>query len=248
MHARRIMLALAIGGAALTCAAAQVPGYATKAVAAKDRPAADTARDADRKPAEMVAFAGIKPGNKVADLIPGGGYFTRVFAKAVGPKGQVWAVVPDMMVQRNPQAADGIKALAAEPGYKNVQVKVAALTDFAPAGALDVVWTSDNYHDMYNNNPDNSAGMVKGAFQALKPGGSFVVIDHAAPGADDATAKPLHRIDPEKVKAQVTAAGFVLDGTSTALANSADMHDKPVFDPSLRGHTDQFALRFKKPK
>lgn len=247
MNAKVLMLAAvaALGSAA----SAQIPAYVSQAVAAADRPEADKARDALRKPAEMVAFAGIKRGDKVADLIPGGGYFTRVFAKAVGPKGTVYAIVPDSMAQRNPKAADGVKAIAAEPGYKNVTVEIVPFSTMAAPGSLDVVWTSQNYHDMYNNMPSAAADLAASVFKALKPGGTFVVVDHAAAaGTADDAAKALHRIDPAKVTAQVTAAGFVAAGASTALANPADTHDKPVFDPALRGHTDQFALKFRKPK
>jgi predicted methyltransferase len=246
MKTRLLILATAALGSAVI---AQTPAMVAKAIGATDRPAADKARDADRKPADMVSLAGLKAGDKVADLIPGGGYFTRVFAKVVGPKGHVYAVVPAALAERNPKAADGVKAIAAEAGYKNVSVVVAPLTSMAPAGSLDVVWTSQNYHDAYNNAPTAAADLAKGAFAALKPGGVFVVVDHAAAaGTSDEAAKPLHRIDPAKVTAQVTSVGFVADGESDALANPADMHDKPVLDPALRGHTDQFALKFRKPK
>ena len=250
MTPRPLMIALALGApAAAQIAPAQVPGYAAAAVAASDRPAADTARDADRKPAEMIAFAGIKPGDKVADIIPGGGYFTRVFAHAVGPKGHVYAIVPAALAARNPKAADGVNAIAAEPGYSNVSVAVVPFSSVPEPGLLDVAWTAQNYHDIYNNDPAVAAQFAKDIFKALKPGGTFVIVDHvAAPGTDAATAKPLHRIDPALVKAQVIAAGFVADGESNALANPADAHDKPVFDPAIRGHTDQFALKFRKPK
>ncbi len=249
MTTRHLMLALALGTAALAPAAsAQVPAYATAAVAASDRPDADKARDADRKPAEMVAFAGIKPGDKVADIIPGSGYFTRVFAKAVGRKGHVYAIVPAALAARSPKAADPVNAIAAEPGYRNVSVAVVAFSSVPEPGLLDVAWTSQNYHDIYNNDPQTAATFAADIFKALKPGGVFVVVDHvAAAGTDAATAKPLHRIDPALVKAQVIAAGFTLEAESAALANPADMHDKPVFDPSIRGHTDQFALKFRKP-
>lgn len=249
MNSRYPMIALALGGAAIAhVAPAQLPAYATMAVAAADRPAADTARDADRKPAEMIAFAGIKPGDKVADIIPGGGYFTRVFAKAVGPKGHVYAIVPAALAARMPKAADGVNAIAAEPGYKNVTVAVVAFSSVPEPGLLDVAWTSQNYHDIYNNDPAVAAQFAADIFKALKPGGVFVVVDHvAAAGTDAAAGKPLHRIDPALVKAQVIAAGFVLEGQSDALVNPADMHDKPVFDPTVRGHTDQFALKFRKP-
>ena len=250
MTPRPLMIALALSGAAIAhVAPAQAPAYATAAVAATDRPAADTARDADRKPAAMIAFAGIKPGDKVADIIPGGGYFTRLFAKAVGPKGRVYAIVPAALAARNPKAADGVTAIAAEPGYKNVTVAVVPFSQVPEPGLLDVAWTSQNYHDIYNNDPAVATQFAKDIFAALKPGGEFVIIDHVATAGTDATAaKPLHRIDPALVKAQVIAAGFVLDGESGALANPADAHDKAVFDPSIRGHTDQFALKFKKPK
>ena len=245
-----LTIALAFGGIAVAPSAiAQVPAYATAAVAAGDRPAADTARDADRKPAEMVAFAGIKPGDKVADIIPGGGYFTRIFARAVGPKGRVYAIVPAALMARNPKAADPVNAIAAEPGYKNVSVAVVSFSSVPEPGLLDVAWTSQNYHDIYNADPAVAAQFAQDIFKALKPGGVFVVVDHvAAPGTDAATGKPLHRIDPALVKAQVVAAGFVLEGESNLLANPADMHDKVVFDPAIRGHTDQFALKFRKPK
>jgi predicted methyltransferase len=243
------LLILAAATALGSAAVAQAPATIAKAIAANDRPDVDKARDANRKPADMVMLAGLKAGDKVADLIPGGGYFTRVFAKVVGPKGHVYAVVPAPLAERNPKAKDGVTAIAAEPGYKNVSVVVAPITAFAPAGTLDVVWTSQNYHDAYNNAPAAAADLAKGAFAALKPGGVFVVVDHAAaPGTSDEAAKPLHRIDPAKVTAQVTSVGFVADGSSNALANPADMHDKTVIDPSLRGHTDQFALKFRKPK
>jgi predicted methyltransferase len=246
MKTRLLILAAATGLASV--AVAQSPAAVAQAIGAADRPAADKERDAQRKPAEMVKLAGLKPGDKVADLIPGGGYFTRVFAKVVGSKGTVYAVVPAALAERNPKAMDGVKAIAAEPGYKNVSVVVAPLGSMAPPGSLDVVWTSQNYHDAYNNAPAAAADLAKGAFAALKPGGVFIVVDHAAaPGTSDEAAKPLHRIDPAKVTAQVVAAGFVADGSSNALANPADMHDKPVFDPSLRGQTDQFALKFRKP-
>ena len=159
MTARHLLFAAALGAAIVAQpGSAQVPAYISAAVAASDRPAEDVARDADRKPAALVAFAGIKPGDTVADVIPGGGYFTRIFAKAVGPNGHVIAVVPATMVARNPKVADQINALAAEPGYKNVSVAVVATSSVPAPGLIDVAWTSQNYHDIYNNSPDAGAG------------------------------------------------------------------------------------------
>ncbi len=221
------------------------------AVADKARPEADTKRDADRKPAEMLEFAGVKQGQTVVDLIPGGGYFTRIFSKAVGPKGVVYAV------SGPPRPADPSKpappppaqdTIAADANYSNVKSMHAPL-----AGGLqiptkaDVVWTAQNYHDVKNVPNIDMLAFDKAIFDSLKPGGVFVVLDHvAAPGAT--VTNTLHRIDPAVVKKEVEAAGFKFEGESKALASAADDHTKAVFDPSLRGHTDQFIYKFRKPK
>ncbi len=216
------------------------------AVTDKSRPAADVARDAARKPAEMLAFAKIDHGKKVVDFIAGHGYFTRLFVVAVKPGGSVVAVVPKQVADHDPEAVAALAAIAAEPAYGDVTV-VANLTDPAIAN-VDVLWTAQNYHDLHNAGPDMVGGVNKAVFAALKPGGYYVIVDHAAAAGSGVSAtSTLHRIDPAVVKAEVTAAGFVFDGESTVLANPADDHAKAVFDPSIRGHTDQFAYRFKKP-
>ena len=230
--------------------AADVPAYATAAVADAARPDADKARDADRKPAEMVAFAGIKPGQTVIDMLPGGGYFTRVFSKAVGPKGKVYAFVPGEMLGARPQAADGVKAIAANAAYSNVFVLATPLRTIAAPASADVVWTSQNYHDLHNKSfGGDIAAVNKAVFSALKPGGTYVVLDHAAvKGSGVSATETLHRIDVEAVKSEVIAAGFVLDGESDALRHPADDHTGKVFETGIRGKTDQFILKFKKPK
>jgi predicted methyltransferase len=232
--------------AALLAGSAAVAAHPEMAVADKNRPAADVARDADRKPVAMLEFAHIDHGKKVVDFIPGHGYFTRLFAVAVKPGGSVVADVPTVASEHDPAGFAGIKAIAADPAYGDVTV-VQTLTDPAVQGA-DVVWTAQNYHDMHNAPPEMVPAVNKAIFAALKPGGYYVIIDHAAaPGAASDVTSKLHRIDPAVVKAEVTAAGFVFDGETTVLANPADDHSKIVFDPSIRGHTDQFAYRFKKP-
>lgn len=211
------------------------------------RPAQDVARDAARKPAAMVAFAGIGPGSKVADLIPGGGYFTRVFAGAVGPTGTVYALVPASYAAQHPEAMAAMQTLAAEPGNGQVKVLAWSAQSFPPE-LLDVVWTAQNYHDLHNAPPGSVERINKAMFAQLKPGGVYVVEDHvAAAGSGVRDTGTLHRIDPAVVKAEVIAAGFVFDGESTALANPADAHTANVFDPSVRGKTDQFVYRFRKP-
>jgi predicted methyltransferase len=239
-------LALATAGLAVGASAQKPSAAITAAVADPARPATDTARDASRKPAEIVAFAGVKPGDKVAEMMPGGGYFTRILAKTVGPKGHIYALVPTGFANR-PGGLDALNALAAQ--YGNVTVVATDLAAFKVPEPVDVVWTSENYHDFHNGPTANIAGLNKAAFDALKPGGVYYIEDHAAAAGSGVTAtSTLHRIDPAAAISEVEAAGFKLDGQSKALANAGDAHDKPVFDPSVRGKTDKFALRFKKPR
>jgi len=226
-----------------------IPGYVTKAVASPDRPAADTARDALRHPDALVAIAGLKPGQSVADFIPGTGYFTRIFSNIVGPRGHVYAIIPAEFAAKMPQAPAAIKALAAEPAFANVTCVVQPTAQTGAGQTLDMVWTSDNYHDMYGFfGAKQAAAADASIFRALKPGGIFLVIDHVALAGASATAPTtLHRIDPQTVKAQVEAAGFKLEAQSDILHNPADPHTDKVFAPSIKGHTDQFVFKFVKP-
>lgn len=219
---------------------------AMPALAQPPRPAADVARDSVRHPTEMLAFAKITKGIKVADLLPGGGYFTRLFSEAVG-SGSVVAIVPVQSAQLHPADAKAIADLAANKDYGNITV-VGTAAEIAPA-SLDVFWTAQNYHDVHAFQPPEAVvAFNRQVFAALKPGGYFVVVDHAAvPGTNTTVAKTLHRIEPSVVKAEVTAIGFVFDGETSILANPADPRTAVVFDPAIRGRTDQFAYRFRKP-
>lgn len=215
------------------------------------RPADQIARDADRKPAAMIAFVGIKPGQTVVDLLPGGGYFTRIFSQAVGPNGKVVALVADQYAARNPKARTDIEAIAAEPAYKNVEAAIRSLANVGAPGSVDRVFTAQNYHDLKSKNlPANTAdGVNRAVLAALKPGGSYIILDHsAAAGSGLRDVDTLHRIDAAAVKAEVISVGFKFAGESKLLANKADDRTKAVFDPSLRGKTDQFVFRFVKPK
>ena len=214
---------------------------------AQERPASDVARDAERKPAEMVAFAGIKPGDSVGDFLPGGGYFTRVFASAVGPSGKVMAIIPAAAEAAYPGSTKAIGGLATR-GWPTISVVESPL-DPAMTGKLDAFWTAQNYHDLHNSqSADQILGFNKAVFAALKPGGVYVVVDHVAvDGSGTAATKTLHRIDPATVKAEVTAAGFRFDAESPALRNPADARTANVFDPAIRGKTDQMVYRFRKP-
>ncbi|MBO9499699.1 MAG: class I SAM-dependent methyltransferase [Novosphingobium sp.] len=224
---------------------AQPSAAIAAAVADSGRPDADKQRDLARKPAEIVDFAGVKPGDKVAEMIPGGGYYTRILAKTVGPQGHVYLLVPPFFAQR-PGGLDGVNALAA--AYPNVSVVVGDLSAISLPEKVDVVWTTENYHDLHNGPTANPAAVNKSAFEALKPGGIYFVEDHAAaPGAGTGATATLHRIEPDAAIAEVEAVGFKLDDRTDLLKNPEDAHDKPVFDASIKGETDKFAVRFRKP-
>lgn len=224
-------------------AADKVPAYVAAAVADSSRPAADTQRDPGRLPAETVAFVGVKPGDKVAELIPGGGYFTRVLAKVVGPKGHVYAI------STSARSAVASQAIAADPAYANVSVVVGPLAELKLPEPVDVVWTSENYHDLHNAPGADMGPINKAVFAALKPGGVYFVLDHvAAPDAAPEDMRTLHRIDPAIVKREALAAGFVLAGESDLLRNTSDTHAEVSHGPAMHDKTDRFALKFRKPK
>jgi predicted methyltransferase len=195
----------------------------------------------------MLAFAKVQPGQTVIDYFPGRGYFTRLFSTAVGPQGAVYAVAPQVFIDRL-KGKPLPPAVSGEPGRGNVHAAVGAASMNVPAKA-DLVWTSQNYHDIHIwGGAAATAELNKAAFDALKPGGYYVVLDHAGvAGLDDAGMNKLHRIDEALVKKEVLAAGFVLDGESQALRNPADDHTAQVFETGVRSHTDQFVLRFRKP-
>lgn len=265
------LVCLSLGAAAVPAAAQNIPAYVSAAVNDKSRPAVDTTRDAARKPAESIAFSTVKPGDKVADFIAGGGYFTRILAKVVGPQGRVYATAPAGGMMMGPPAAamgpammgqqagtmppagamtmggGGLQAIAADPAYSNVTVLTQPVSKLAAPEPLDVVWTAQNYHDLHNPGPfhaDDIAAFNKSVFDALKPGGVFLVIDYAAaPGTGFTQSPTLHRADPEAEKAEILKAGFVFDGESKALNRSNDPH-------TTRSHEqdDQFIFRFRKPR
>lgn len=220
------------------------------AIADSGRPEKDVALDAERKPAEMIAFAGIKPGSIVVDLIPGGGYFTRIFSKVVGPKGHVYAFQPSEL---DSFYKDGKRApvldIAADPNYANVTVLHAPIGSFVTPQLVDAIWTSQNYHDMHNPlmGPADLAKVNKAIYASLKPGGIYIVLDHVAEkGSGLRDTNTLHRIDPAMVKKEVVAAGFQFAGESKVLRNPKDDHTLKVFDPKIRHKTDQFIYKFRK--
>ena len=206
------------------------------------RPEADRARDADRKPAELIAFAKLRRGASVAELAPGGGYFTRLLSAFVGPKGHIYAV-----------AARPSPALTEIAGsHPNVSIVAGRPGEIPVPAPVDMVWTTLNYHDFKNSKQgDTDAATLfnRAAFKALKPGGIYLIVDHqAAPGAGASVTWTLHRIESVVVKREVESAGFRLDGESDLLRHAADDHSLGVVETGIRGKTDQFILRFRKPR
>jgi predicted methyltransferase len=247
--AAAIALALSVSAVGHAAGEVKIPAYVAAAVADSSR-GADASNDSRRKVGEITAFAGIKPGDRVLELIPGGGYFTHVFSKVVGPTGHVYAVWPEPYDKVSHPDSDNLRALAKQSGYKNISVDIQPANELKAPKPLDVVFTSQNYHDY----PDKFMGAIdpavldRNVYNALKPGGVFIIVDHVAEsGSGMRDTDTLHRIDPEIVKTQVQAAGFTFEGESDALRNPADAHKVKVFDPSIRGHTDQFIFKFRKP-
>ena len=260
---------MALGLALSTSARAAdaIPAYATAAVADTGRPLQDINRDAARKPAEILTFTQVKPGQVAVDLNPGDGYYTRLLAKAVGPKGRLYPFVPMAEVADAGKArkaeADGAKAgkplprsavdtaLAIQNAeeYRNITVLWEPLNQYGGQFSIpeqaDIVFAADAYHALHGAEyaKVNMLSVVQMLFRSLKPGGVFVVIDAAAPsGAGFTQTDALHRSEAEAVKPEILAAGFQLDGESKVLTNGADDHSKITDDAS-----DRFAYRFKKP-
>jgi predicted methyltransferase len=224
----------------------------SQALADTSRPASDTVRDVNRKPVETLAFAGVKPGDKIADYAAGAGYFTRLFAAVVGPTGHVYASVPSPLF-KYPNIVKGIAEMQTyAAGHPNVTVTFASALDAAKyAEKLDVFWISQNYHDLHDKfmGPVDMAAFNRAVYTALKPGGVYLVLDHvAAKGSPADVTDTLHRIEPSTVRQEVEASGFTFEGESTVLANPEDPHTAGVFDPSIQGRTDQFILKFRRPR
>lgn len=243
--------------AALLCALAAVPALAASnpqvsaAIADPARPSEEVQLDALRKPAEVIGFAGLKSGDRVADFMSGNGYFTRIFSRVVGPAGRVYAFIPaQQLANCSASGTAGSKALEHDVRYANVAVLIDAADRFAVPEPLDLVWSAQNYHDLHDSfmKPIDIAALNAAIYRALKPGGVYLVIDHAAEsGSGLRDTETLHRIDPQSIRAEVTAAGFLFEGESPVLRNPHDSHQLRVFDPLIRHRTDQMVLKFRKP-
>lgn len=216
------------------------PGF-DEALAAPQRPQEDKDRDAMRKPRQVLEFAGIGAGQRVLDMIAGGGWYTEVLSAAVGPEGHV-------ISQNVPRFADrvGVPLKARAERLGNVEIVFSDLADLDVGEPVDAALTALNLHDFYNKGEEQGQMLVDAAYKALKPGGVFIVIDHVGiPGQDNSK---LHRMEPGPARAMLERAGFKIEAESDMLSNAADDHTLPVFDPSLGRNTDRFLIRARKPE
>ncbi len=236
-----LALSIAFGGTAF---GADIPGYVIKAVASPARSKAEREADAHRLPAQTIAFAGVEPGMVIGEFIPGDGYFTRILSRIVGPKGKIYGI--ENTAWTNP-AFD--KKLMGE--YRNVILHSTPFGTFDIPEKIDLFWTTQNYHDMHilELGPVDIDAFNRLVFDALKPGGIYFINDQAGnPGTTEKQIRALHRIDEAQVIREVTAAGFVLVDESDVLRHPRDDRTRSVFDPIVRGQTDEFLLKFQKPK
>lgn len=244
MHRRHAIYAAAalLLASSAALGADAVPAYVTAAINDAGRPQANKDLDATRHPAEVLAFTGIKPGDKVIEFVPGGGYNTRLLSKLVGANGKVYSIelmsFPDRM-------KDAIKPVTDDKAYANVAVSVQDATKLKVDQAADVAWVSENYHDFKNMGPfqTDTNGLNKAVFAALKPGGLYIINDYeAAAGSGTRDTQMLHRIDPAVIKQEVQAAGFQFVGEGTALKVAND-------NLAERSHqtSSQVMYKFRKP-
>ncbi|HEX8623025.1 MAG TPA: methyltransferase [Allosphingosinicella sp.] len=249
-----LTLALALALASPAAAGPKIPPSELAAVvAAASRPEESRKLDESRKPAEVLAFMGLRKGDIALDLFTGGGYWAEIMARAVGPRGGVLAWEPANFYDA--KAKQGFAEMKARA--PNVGLMVTPADAFAlPASAFDFVMLNLNYHDTYWQSAQykfprlDPQAFLRTLHASVKPGGIVAVIDHVAdPGGDTReVVEKLHRIDPAVLRADFERAGFVLEAESNLLRNPADDHKKMVFDPAVRGKTDRLAYRFRKPR
>jgi predicted methyltransferase len=238
---------IVIAPLAAEAATQKVPAYISAALADPNRPANNKEGDSFRLPAETLAFAGVKPGMTVGEFYPGGGYFTRLLSDVVGPTGHVYGI--ENVNWKG--AVEANTALLAEGKWKNVSIDTQPFGTVKFPRPLDVAWVTQNYHDLKiaKYGKADTLEFDRAVFKALKPGGTFFILDHqGAPGLTDGEIEKLHRINRDQVIKEVTSAGFKLAGEGNFLRRPGDDHTKPIFDESIRGKTDQYALKFVKPK
>jgi predicted methyltransferase len=253
MRAITLMTIAAILALPLACTKAAAPQGGTSfqnAVSDPARPAAFRTADKFRKPAETLQFSGVKSGMTVGEFYPAGGYFTRMLSDVVGPSGHIYTIEN---AGWNDSVQDDRKMLA-EGKWKNVSLDVQPFGTVSFPKPLDLAWVTQKYHDLKipkygpGGQAVDTVAFDREVYAALKPGGIFFILDHQGPaGLTPTDIAKMHRINRDQVVKEVTSVGFKLAAEGNFLRNPADDHSKPIFDPSIRGHTDQYALKFVKP-
>ncbi|NKB43822.1 MAG: SAM-dependent methyltransferase [Alphaproteobacteria bacterium] len=226
-----------------------VPAYISDGLKSSKRPAEEKARDANRKPGEVMAFFGIEPGDKVSELLTFGGYYTGVLSEIVGESGVVYGQNNDWVMKRQEDGKSPIEKRIAEHGLTNVVDLVSELEDpKLPRGEMDAVFIVLIYHDAMGGFKTNTAAMNKAVYDSLKPGGIYGIIDHhAAPAMGMIDLTKNHRTERHLVVEEIMKAGFELAGETDVLENLDDPLDISVFAPTIRGNTHRFVLKFRKP-
>jgi predicted methyltransferase len=252
-NAALLTMTLMLAAPAAAMAPAKASADLADAVAAPGRPKAATDLDPVRKPAEVLRFMGLKKGDRALDYFTGNGYYAEIMAGAVGPKGHVvgWNSAGFGRNEKVVAALRDVKARRANTAFYSSPTTAIA---FAP-NSFDFALLHLVYHDAYWESAQfglpriDPNTVVKAIWDSVKPGGTVAVIDHVAiPGGDTReVVEKLHRIDPAVVRADFERAGFVFEAQSDILRVDED-HGKNVFDPSIRGNTDRFMFRFRKPR
>lgn len=244
-----LALSLSLGAGLATGVKADHHGHFIAALENPDRPAEDKARDANRKPMDVLMFAGVKPGMTIVDTNSAGGYYTEILSHLVGPEGKVyahngavyWAFMEKKVPARFAERLGNVVPMNEDSEELDL-----------PENSVDVVMSVLAYHDYFFNHsaraePEDMEAVLASIYKVLKPGGAFVVVDHEAPaGSGPEMGDKLHRINSDFVKQQVTAAGFTIAGESDVLANPADDKSQSPFRPEIRGKTDRFIIKFVK--
>jgi len=242
-----IALALATPAAFLAASTENVSAIITRAVADPARPADQKQLDLLRKPAETLAFSGVRPGMIVGEFYPGGGYFTRMLSDVVGPSGHIYGLENGGWKG----VGDADRAMLAEGRWTNVSMDIQPFGTVAFPKPLDLAWVTQNYHDLKirQYGKVDTIAFDRAVYRALKPGGIFFILDHQGyPGMSEGEIERLHRIDRDVVVREVTSVGFRLVAEGKFLRRPTDDHRLPIFDEKVRGHTDQYALRFVRPR
>lgn len=246
-----VCAAAVVLGSGATALAYALPGNIAAAIATKTRPETDRVRDPLRRPGDILAFTGVRKGDVVVDFWPGGGYFTRLFSPAVGARGKVYAISPQELVEKfGDRAKAGMDKLRGDTNTPNVTGLFVPVSAFATPEKVDIFFTMQNYHDLHAKFMEGTDAVAfnRAVFASLKPGGYYIVGDHAAaPGSDVSSSETLHRIDPAIVRREVEAAGFVYVGSLDVLRRSDDPHTARIFETEIHDRTDRFILKFRKP-